>query len=127
MAVSISEFRKALTTLQTAVSLFKQAKTGSEESKAFRDACIQRFEYCIEMSWKVSMKILGSSTVAAKPAIREMARSNLIQDPELWLSFIDARNNTSHSYEEDVAIKVFQSIEQFLIEAPKLLERLETP
>lgn len=91
--------------------LKKSVATSSnvEEQKAFRDACIQRFEYCIEFSWKFSMKILGSTTAAAKPAIREMARNNLINNPELWLSFVDSRYETSHAYDEDIAKKVYSN------------------
>lgn len=67
------------------------------------------------------MKILGSTTAAAKPAIREMARSNLINNPELWLSFVDSRYETSHAYDEDIAKKVYTQIEKFLPEVEKLL------
>jgi hypothetical protein len=45
-----------------------------ELHKALRDSCIQRFEFCIELSWKTSIKILGLQTRAPKPAIREMAK-----------------------------------------------------
>ncbi len=38
--------------------------------------------------------------------VREMARNNLILNPELWMSFIEARNHSSHSYDEEVATKV---------------------
>lgn len=75
--------------------------------KIARDACIQRFEYCIELSWKVAVKKLGSTPKFPKQAIREMARADLIDSAETWLDFIEARNNSSHSYAEDVAKKVF--------------------
>jgi nucleotidyltransferase substrate binding protein (TIGR01987 family) len=71
------------------------------------------------------MKVLGSATAAAKPAVREMARNNLILDAELWLKFIEARNNSSHSYDEEVAKKVFIEIELFFPEVNKLLTVLE--
>ena len=94
--------------------------------KIYRDACIQRFEYSIEMAWKISMKFLGSQTMVAKPAIREMARNNLITNPDLWLSFIDARNETSHSYEEDVAISAYCKDRVIFPEAQKLILKLKT-
>lgn len=71
------------------------------------------------------MKGLGSNTTAAKPAIREMARSELISDPELWFRFIEARNDSSHSYNEEVAARVFQKIEEFYPEAEKLVTQLQ--
>lgn len=124
---STSEFKKAIDSLKTSIELYNNSLNEPNEDArlAFRDACIQRFEYCIELSWKTSMKILGSMTSAAKPAIREMARNNLIADAEPWLKFIEARNNSSHSYDEDVAKKVFIEIELFFPEANKLLATLE--
>ena len=124
---STSEFKKAIDSLKTSIELYNNSLNEPNEDArlAFRDACIQRFEYCIELSWKTSMKILGSMTSAAKPAIREMARNNLIADAEPWLKFIEARNNSSHSYDENVAKKVFIEIELFFPEANKLLATLE--
>jgi nucleotidyltransferase substrate binding protein (TIGR01987 family) len=54
-----------------------------------------------------------------------MARNNIVSDPELWISFVDARNETSHSYDEKVAQKVFAAIRLFLPEAKKLVSTLE--
>lgn len=125
MSVSIQELEKAINSLDEALELYKSAADDSQR-RAFRDAAIQRFEFSIELSWKTSMKLLGSNTVAAKNAIRDMARSNLITNPTQWINFIDCRNETSHSYDEDVAKKVFAVIQQFLPEAQALLATLKS-
>ena len=122
VSLSIVELSKAIKSLDEALQLYSKSTKGSQEQNAFRDACIQRFEYCIELSWKTSMKILGSTTAAAKPAVREMARNNLIADSVQWLEFIEARNNTSHSYDEDIAKKVFAQILNF----PPYAQALQT-
>lgn len=114
MSLSITELTKAIGSLEEALNLHDSAKTDSLEQRAFRDACIQRFEYCIELAWKVAMKALGSTTAAAKPAVREMARSNLIANPVEWIEFIEARNHSSHSYDDQIANKVFYQIRKFL-------------
>ncbi len=121
-----SELEKAIISLEEAIELYKKSKDTSSEQKAFRDACIQRFEYCIESCWKISMRVLGSNVSASKPAIREMARNNLIQDPEVWFEFIQARNETSHSYDETVAKKVFDQVLKFLPHAKQLIKKLES-
>lgn len=125
MGVTLVELSKAIDSLEEVLSLFKKSAIGSAESKAFRDSSIQRFEYCIELSWKTSIKLMGSTTTSSKMAVREMARNNLLQNPELWLEFIDARNNTSHSYDEEIAAKVFVKINEFLPEAKQLFLKLE--
>jgi len=125
VGVTLVELSKAIDSLEEVLSLFKKSAIGSAESKAFRDSSIQRFEYCIELSWKTSIKLMGSTTTSSKMAVREMARNNLLQNPELWLEFIDARNNTSHSYDEEIAAKVFVKINEFLPEAKQLFLKLE--
>ena len=70
------------------------------------------------------MKVLGSTTAAAKNAIREMARNNLIDNPEAWLNFLEDRNETSHSYDEDIAQKVYLAILNFLPLAKSLVLKL---
>jgi nucleotidyltransferase substrate binding protein (TIGR01987 family) len=122
LGISVSELEKSLLSLEEAMQLMKQSNLQDKAvQKALRDACIQRFEYCVELSWKTTLKVLGSTTAAAKPAVREMARNNLIQSPDLWLTFIDSRNETSHAYDEDVAQKVFTNIRVFIPHAKDLL------
>lgn len=126
--VSTTELAKAIESLKKSVHLYLESAANNSDleiQSAFRDASIQRFEYCIEFSWKVSIKILGSDVKAAKPAVREMARNNLIHNPEKWLGFIDSRYDTSRAYDEEVAMKVFSEIESFLPEVTALLKTLE--
>lgn len=126
MSISLELLEKAVTSLGESLSLYNSIPDPSAPAKlAFRDACIRRFEYSLELSWKSSMKILGSNTSAAKPAVREMARNNLINMPELWFEFVDARNNTSHTYSENMAFKVFEKVQQFFPEAQKLILTLK--
>jgi nucleotidyltransferase substrate binding protein (TIGR01987 family) len=123
MSVSLSELKKAIATLDEAMTFALQSQE-PVQFKIARDACIQRFEYCIDLSWKTSMRVLGSSTKAAKPAIREMARGDLISNVEMWLEFIEARNDSSHSYDEATAQKVYTQIQIFLPEVQKLIVKL---
>ncbi len=77
--VLLVQFDLAVTLLEKALYLYDHAGGADVDVKqAFRDACIQRFKYCIELSWTTSMKALGSATVAAKPAIQEMARNSRV-------------------------------------------------
>ncbi len=70
VSVSLTEYEKALDSLKEALR-FASSSLSLEDAVLFkiaRDACIQRFEYCIELSWRVSVKKLGSTTKFAKPA-----------------------------------------------------------
>ena len=37
-----------------------------------------------------------------------MAQSGLITDPNRWFSFIEAKNKSSHTYDEEIAEKVYK-------------------
>ena len=68
MAVSLKELEKAVSSL--------------EVNDIVRDAAIQRFEFCIELSWKNARKVMGTATTAPKQVVREMAqnRINVLRD-----------------------------------------------
>ncbi len=112
MALSLFELDKAVEKLKEAVNRPKD--------DFIRDSVIQRFEFCVELSWKVSRKIMGTPTTAPKEVVREMAQNNLISDVKLWLEAIDMRNLSSHTYNEDLAEKVYSFAVNFLPELNQL-------
>lgn len=99
--MSLHELVNATNSLKTSLALFNKTNqkepNNSELHKALRDSCIQRFEFCIELSWKTSVRLLGLQTRAPNTAIREMAQNNLIADTLPWFEFLDARNRTSRT------------------------------
>ena len=97
-----------------------------EKSEIVRDAVIQRFEFCVELSWKVSKRIMGTSTTAPKDVVREMAQNKLISDVKLWLEAIDMRNLSSHTYNEELAEKVYGFAVKLLPELKTLRENLKS-
>jgi nucleotidyltransferase substrate binding protein (TIGR01987 family) len=126
---SLKELKNATDSLIIANQLLGQSLLDTPEHlelhKALRDACIQRFEFCVELSWKTSVKILGLSTKAPNTAVREMAQNNLIDNPDLWFDFLIARNKTSHTYVEDIANQVFSEVKKLLPELDTLIQKLE--
>lgn len=129
MSTTIDALLKAASTLRIAKELLQRSieidPTNIELHKALRDACIQRFEFCVELAWKVSLKVLGLEVSAPNPAIRDMARNGLIDDPQIWFDFLLARNKTSHTYQEEVAVAVFKEVERLIPELNTLITRLQ--
>ena len=115
---SIEEYAKALKSLELALQ--------SPKTDLHRDATIQRFEFCVELSWKTAKKLMGTNNSVPKTIIREMAQQKLILDPEKWFAYIEARNLSSHTYKEDLAEKVYSIAKQFLPDGYDLLKKLET-
>jgi nucleotidyltransferase substrate binding protein (TIGR01987 family) len=57
--------------------------------------------------------------------VREAAQQGIIDDPQAWIRYIDARNLTSHTYNEEVAQKVFKTVQEFFPALENLLKKLE--
>lgn len=117
MDISLAEFAKALLSLEKALQ--------EPKSDIVRDATIQRFEFCVELSWKSSKKFMGTASSAPKAVIREMAQNKLIDDVEFWLEAIDQRNLSSHTYKEVLAEQVYAFARAFLPKAQDLLKRIQ--
>ncbi len=117
MSPTQAEFKKALISLEAALSL--------PEDDVTRDASIQRFEFCVELAWKSARKVMGTASTAPKQVIREMAQADLVSDVEFWLKAIDQRNLSSHTYNERLAKEVYQFARLFLPSAQSLSERLD--
>ena len=115
--VSIEEYEKALKAFEEALALPK--------NDIVRDATIQRFEFCVELAWKTSRKVMGTTTTAPKQVIREMAQSGLISEVDPWFSALEARNLSSHTYDQELAEKVYDSASKFLSIAKSLLTQLK--
>ena len=121
MSVNFEKFDKAMSQLEEAT----QKKPANDLE---RDGVIQRFEYTIELLWKVSKKVLeenGVVAVAPKDVIREMANIGWISNPDELILFLKMRNETSHSYKEEVAKKVYQASVKFVSVAEELIQCLK--
>jgi nucleotidyltransferase substrate binding protein (TIGR01987 family) len=118
--ISLFRLRKALESLKKGYT--------DNPSELERDGLIQRFEYTLELCWKSSKKILyanGIEVDTPKNVIRELGQIGWIPNPEDWIDYIDKRNETSHMYNEEVAIKIFSVIKRFISDVDSLLEILE--
>ncbi len=122
--ISKDEFVKSLLALEEANSACLANQNDTHLFKLFRDASIQRFEFCVELAWKVAIKSLGQPVTSPKPALREMFKSGLISDIDLWFDFIEARNKSSHTYDENIAKEVFAFISKFILAAKDLETRI---
>ena len=82
-----------------------------------QDAAIQRFEFVIELYWKVLKKILTYEKVdctTPRDVLRQAYQFKIINDEAMWLAMLDDRNNTSHVYKEEDAKRVYEHIKIYL-------------
>jgi len=106
----LQNFSKALARLNEAVELASERKLSSLEEQGL----IQGFEFTHELAWntiKDFFESQGESDIlGGRDAVRLAFKRGLIEDGETWMEMIKSRNLTSHTYIEDVARSIAQSI-----------------
>ncbi len=102
------------------------------ERKGIRSGVIQNFEITYELSWKLMARWLNtnigqgiSDGVARRELFRLAAENLLIPDVDLWMGYHNARNDTSHIYNQQKAELVYKVTVDFTHDARRLLEALE--
>ena len=79
-------------------------------SSFMRDSAIQRFEMCWELAWKVlRLRLEREGIIALTPrqVFQEALQAGLIHDGNAWSGLQKKRNETSHTYNEDLADEVY--------------------
>ncbi len=75
---------------------------------------IQSFEYTYELAWNVMKDFLkekGNQNIfGSRDAITESYKLGLIADGEGWMNMFKDRNQTSHTYNEEVVNQIFKNI-----------------
>jgi nucleotidyltransferase substrate binding protein (TIGR01987 family) len=125
--IDISPLKHALATLDRALDALAHAPN----DEFIRDASIQRFEYSYELTHKLLRRYLEES----EPAVAELSFPQMIRlafernllntSWDVWKPFREARNQTSHAYDEQKATQVLRIIPQFAVEAAYLCRQIE--
>lgn len=85
-----------------------------------QDAVIQRFAFTYELLWKTIKRLARIEKVdcfSPREAFKYAFKKGLITDEKLFVEIIDARNMTTHVYSEDQAKKIFDFIQQSVVQA----------
>ncbi|MEA3369472.1 MAG: HI0074 family nucleotidyltransferase substrate-binding subunit [Candidatus Ratteibacteria bacterium] len=96
-----------------------------------RDAAIQRFEYSFEAFWKFIKEylkekegVIGNSPKTCFREIFSLGYSTEDETVELQ-EMTDRRNDTSHTYKEEVAQKIYKGIKGYFELMDKILIKLK--
>jgi nucleotidyltransferase substrate binding protein (TIGR01987 family) len=95
-----------------------------------RDALIKRFEFCYDLIWKfyklLLVKEYAIDVASPKKVFQEGYQQNIFtkEDIEVLFEIIDARNETTHVYDEMVAETISKKILMFTPFLEKLLKKI---
>jgi nucleotidyltransferase substrate binding protein (TIGR01987 family) len=113
-----ANYTKALHKLEEAIIYIK--KTSAIENivlvldEIIKEGLIQRFEYTHEFVWNVMKDYAtyqGNSTIGgSRDATREAFKLNLFTEGHIWMDMIKSRNETSHTYNQELADEIYDKI-----------------
>jgi nucleotidyltransferase substrate binding protein (TIGR01987 family) len=105
-------FQRALQALERGVKLANSRALSELEQQGL----IQGFEFTHELAWNVLKDYLKQQgiqdLIGSRDATRQAFRNGLISDGETWMEMIRARNQTSHTYNLDLAQAIADDVVQ---------------
>ncbi|MDD6000904.1 MAG: nucleotidyltransferase substrate binding protein [Bacteroidales bacterium] len=108
-----ANYQKALKKLIEGVELLEEESLTQDLEDIVNEGLIQRFEFTHELAWNVMKDYAayqGANEIrGSRDAIRYALRQDLISDA-LWMETINARNLTSHDYNQDTANDIADKI-----------------
>jgi len=106
----LNNFRQALKQLSDAVKLAQSRPLNDLEKQGL----IQAFEFTHELAWNVLkdyFEYQGNASISgSRDAAREAFQKGLIQNGEVWMEMIRSRNQTSHTYNEEIATEITEKV-----------------
>ena len=136
MPLDLSNLRNSVQSLSDLLAVAENNARMGQFSEIERDGIragvIQNFEITYELSWKLIVRWINANVglgiadgVTRRQLFRLAAESLLIHDVDEWMVYHDARNATSHIYDEEWAVRVYQAAKEFAHDARRLLGELE--
>ena len=120
LKMRLKDAQNALTTLKEVMN--------EPFSMIVRDAAIQRFKYTFEAFWKFIKAFLrekeGIIANSPKACFREIFSLGLYSEEETvqLQEMVDKRNETSHTYKEEVAKLIYDRINDYFLLMRKILD-----
>jgi nucleotidyltransferase substrate binding protein (TIGR01987 family) len=136
MELDLSSLRQAVDSLGRALKVAENenfiAGLEKDARETIRAGVIQNFEFTYELCWKFMKRWLTANFgavyvegVTRRQLFRLSAENRLITDVDQWMAYHDARNEATHTYDEDTAEEVFGIARRFLADAKAFLQALE--
>ena len=135
MELDFSPLQKAIEQLQKSLDYANspQAKSDPGLFEQLRNSVIQCFEFTYELSHKMLKRYLKERSASPDDVelstFADLIRTGneqllLRSDWSRWKVYRQARTNSSHTYDEDKAIAVYQIAPEFLEEAQYLYQKI---
>ena len=136
MKIDTIFINRCIQTLEKAFKQLQHTEKDSLDYDLYRSATIKEFEIILEQSGKLLKKSLRPYFHSSK-AVDQMIFKDIfrhaghhglltIDEVQNWLKYRDNRNSTSHDYGVGLAEKTLPLLPQFILDAKKLVQIIES-
>lgn len=80
-----------------------------------RDSAVKRFEFTFDLAWKLIQTALGQRGVrcaSPRACFSDAFHHGFLPNDAFWFELLDARNDTVHAYNEEIAKRVYAKLPQ---------------
>jgi nucleotidyltransferase substrate binding protein (TIGR01987 family) len=107
-------WKQRLASLEKALARLDEGAAIAAPTPIELQGTIKAFELSFELAWNVLKDYLRAQgiedVVGPRDAIRRSGSLGLLDDPELWFEMMQARNLSSHVYDDSHAAALFRDI-----------------
>lgn len=127
--LDITNLKNCIDALEECIEAYN-SNTDDKMRGFIEDSCVKRFEFTVETSWKTMKKYLkefygkDDKELTMNNIFRLMEGYGLIESWENWREYYDRRNDTSHEYNREKAVKILETMENLLKDANFLYKSL---
>jgi len=115
-------FQQSIRNLEETINCVQQEGL----NKIYTMALIQAFEISFELAWKTMKDYLefdGIKTTTPREVIKSAFSNEVIADGQVWIDMLEARNKTSHTYQEPLARQLANDIMEAYMPLFTMLEK----
>lgn len=125
----MKRFEERLEDLTNATNRLNEALQ-EEDTDLAVDGVLHRFEFTFELAWKTMKDYLEyqgliDKTGSPRGVIQEAFSNGIIENGQIWIDMMLARNTLSHLYDEETSREIYDDIKNLYIsEINKLVDEL---
>lgn len=126
----MKRFEERKQDLINATSRLKEALL-EEETDLVIDGVLHRYEFTFELAWKTLKDYLNylgieQNTGSPREIIQRSFENNIIENGDIWINMMLARNELSHLYDEETSREIYDDIKKkYILELDKVTEKLK--
>lgn len=102
-------YEKAFFVLKDAL----ERTTKEPNDRLLQAGCLQAYEFTVELAWKTLKDYLEEKEIVAlnpTDVIRHSFQQGYIENADIWMEALKARNLTSHAYNQAIADEILSQI-----------------